>query len=112
MSSRQILENNDAKFVSSVSLWEISIKYSLGKLELGGITPNRLFQAISEAGFELLNISNELLVSYYRLPKKSNHRDPFDRLLIWQAISDDYILLTHDTKFAQYRHDGLKVIIS
>ncbi len=107
---RAILENErDTKYVSGVNLWEISLKFSLGKLELGGMTPSDLSETLIEAGYEILDLDTRLLVTYYQLPKKSDHRDPFDRLLIWQAISNGYTLLTQDKKIAQYRVDGLKV---
>ena len=108
---RQILEDDkDIKLVSGVNLWEISIKYSLGKLELGGVTPSELFEAVLEAGFDIAEVESRLLATYYQLPKKDNHKDPFDRLLIWQAISSGYTLLTQDEKLEQYRADGLRLL--
>jgi PIN domain nuclease of toxin-antitoxin system len=47
----------------------------------------------------------------YKLPKKDDHRDPFDRMLIWQAMHNDFIVITKDNKFTQYKEDGLKVHI-
>lgn len=110
---RQILENeNDSKLVSGVNLWEISLKYSLGKLELGGTSPGEILDTLLEAGFEMIALENRLLATYYRLPKKESHWDPFDRLLIWQAITNGYTLLTHDKKIEQYRSDGLHLVLS
>ena len=109
---RQILENDsDSKFVSGVNLWEISLKYSLGKLELGGVNPDEILDILLEAGFEMTSLENHLLATYYQLPKKDNHRDPFDRLLIWQAITNGYTLITHDKKIEQYQSDGLQLIV-
>jgi len=109
---RSILENDsDSKFISGVNLWEISLKYSLGKLELGGANPSELFDKLLEAGFEVADIENRLLATCYQLPKKDDHRDPFDRLLIWQAIANGYTLITQDKKIAQYRADGLQLIV-
>ena len=108
---RAILENeSDTKYVSGVNLWEVSLKYSVGKLELGGMMPEELLDAILEAGYEILELDSRLLATYYQLPKKPDHRDPFDRLLIWQAISNDYTLLTQDTKIDQYRSDRLRLV--
>jgi len=108
---RRILENDKGtKLVSGVNLWEISIKYSLGKLELGGVTPSELFDTVLKAGFEVLEVESRLLATYYQLPKKDNHKDPFDRLLIWQAVSNGYTLLTRDEKLEQYRGDGLHLL--
>ncbi len=109
---RQILENDtDSKFISGVNLWEISLKYALGKLDLGGTNPGEILDKLVEAGFEVAALQTRLLATYYQLPKKDDHRDPFDRLLIWQAISNGYTLLTHDIKMAQYRPDGLQLIL-
>ena len=98
-----------SKLVSGVSLWEISLKYSLGKLELSGTNPEEIYEKISESGFELISIENEVLASYYKLPKKEKHKDPFDRLLIWQAIANDLTFISADKTVEQYIQDGLKV---
>lgn len=44
-------------------------------------------------------------------PKKDDHKDPFDRLLIWQAIANGYTLITQDSKIEQYRAVGLQVML-
>jgi PIN domain nuclease of toxin-antitoxin system len=110
---RQILENtHDSKLISGVNLWEISLKYSLGKLEFGDTNPAEIFETLLEAGFEVAELQNRLLATYYQLPKKDNHKDPFDRLLIWQAISNGYTLITQDKKIEQYRADGLQFVLA
>ncbi len=110
-SVRQILENDtDTKFISAVSLWEISLKYTLGKLDLGGTDPGKLLDVLLEAGFEVAELESRLLATYHNLPRKADHRDPFDRLLIWQAISSGYTLLTQDKDIEQYRADGLRLV--
>ncbi|MEM7798861.1 MAG: type II toxin-antitoxin system VapC family toxin [Chloroflexota bacterium] len=109
-SIRQILENDiDTKLLSGVNLWEISLKYSLGKLDLGGMKPKDILDHLLTAGFTVAELESHLLATYYQLPRKEDHRDPFDRLLIWQAISNDYTLLTHDQAIEQYRADGLQL---
>jgi PIN domain nuclease of toxin-antitoxin system len=109
---RRILEDEqNTKLFSGVNLWEISFKYSLGKLELGGTNPSKLFDTLLDAGFDVVPVDNHLLASYYQLPRKDDHKDPFARLLIWQAITNDYTLLTQDKKVAQYEADGLAVIV-
>ena len=105
-----ILEDeNDQKFVSGISLWEISLKFSLGKLELEGTNPDEILEKIKESGFTLLEVENTVLASYYKLPKKENHRDPFDRMLIWQAIANDFMFVTSDSKIEAYVENGLKI---
>ncbi len=109
---RRIFENeSDSKLISGINLWEISLKYALGKLELGGTTPNEVFDTLLEAGFEVAALENRLFATYYQLSKKANHNDPFDRLLIWQAISNGYTLITHDEKIEQYHVDGLRTVL-
>ena len=106
----QILENDTfKKYVSGFTLWEISLKYSLGKLEFNKINPDQIYENIEESGFEIINIKNEVFSSYYKLPKKGDHKDPFDRLLIWQSIINDLIFITKDKKIQQYIENGLKV---
>ena len=107
-----VLENeHDTKLLSGVNLWEISLKYSLGKLDLGGTNPSELFDTLLKAGYEVVALESHLLATYYQLPKKDDHKDPFDRLLIWQAISGGYTLITQDKKIEQYRADGLKILL-
>ena len=101
------IENNI--FVSIISYWEISLKYNIGKLELSNIFPDDLPDISLKSGFECLN-SNPIEVStFYKLPI-ANHKDPFDRLIIWQAIKNEYTLISKDTKFDDYKQFGLKII--
>ena len=102
-------DNNITKYVSGITLWEISLKYSIGKLELEGSNPDEIYEKIEESGFKLLQIENYLFSSYYKLSKKDDHKDPFDRMLIWQAITNDFILITNDKKIEQYIENGLKI---
>ena len=112
-SAMEIFRNRDAaKIVSGVNLWEISLKYSLGKLTLEGTNPDQIYEKIIEAGYHVIGIDNRELFTYYKLPQKEDHKDPFDRLLIWQAIQNEYTILTADRKFSQYTEDGLKVVIA
>lgn len=97
------------KLVSGITFWEISLKYSLGKLKLEGITPGELLEGSLEAGYMMVEPSAEVLASSYRLPKIQDHKDPFDRLLIWQAIREDLVLITSDRWADQYVPYGLKL---
>ncbi|MGG7054051.1 type II toxin-antitoxin system VapC family toxin [Nitrosomonas sp. ANs5] len=104
-----VLENtNNPVFVSSISLWEISLKYSLGKLNLG-CKPSDLLPIMDEMGFERMILSFEEAALFYQLPRIA-HKDPFDRMLIWQAISNDLVLISKDGHFGQYNQFGLQVI--
>jgi len=107
----KILEDeNTIKYVSGISLWEISLKYSLGKLELEGTDPDEVHKIIKRSGFEIIEVENNLFSSYYKLPKKEDHKDPFDRMLIWQAINNNLTLVTSDLKIKQYEENGLKLM--
>ncbi len=107
----QILEDEQStKYVSGINLWEISLKYSLGKLELEDSNPDEVFTSITESGFEVAEVDAHLFASYYKLPKKDDHKDPFDRMLVWQAINSDYTLISNDQKIKAYIDDGLKLL--
>lgn len=106
----KILEDDkSSKFISGINLWEISWNYSLGKLELENTSPEDIFETLIKSGFEILEVDSLLFASYHKLPKKENHRDPFDRMLIWQAINNEYTLISNDEKFKNYIVDGLKL---
>jgi len=84
-------------FVSAASIWEISIKSSLGKLEAD---PDEVFAAIEPAGFNHLYIAGEHAAKVAQLP--AIHQDPFDRLLVAQARVEPMILLTNDELLRGY----------
>ena len=95
-----ILSNNDNKlFVSTISLWEIAIKISLGKLELS-LSLKQIEEYLKDKDVELLDIKFEPLIKLLDLPH--HHRDPFDRLLIAQAISEKLTIISADRHFAAY----------
>jgi PIN domain nuclease of toxin-antitoxin system len=96
-------------FVSAVTLWELSLKYSLGKLELHGVVPEQIPELVVTSGFDLLPLADDEAASFHHLPRLP-HKDPFDRMLIWQAISRKLTLVSGDKAFAAYRENGLKVI--
>lgn len=95
-------------FVSVVSLWEISVKYGLGKLVLTNITPEGLVSSLLDAGYHLLPLQPDDAASAWRLPRVPHHRDPFDRLLIWQCIRQDLTFLSVDSAVAAYHQYGLR----
>ena len=91
-------------FVSAASIWEVSIKASLGKIQADA---SLLFAEIEPAGFTLLPISGDHAVAVGLLP--SIHRDPFDRMLVAQARTEPLILLTNDAALAGYG-EGIEVV--
>ena len=96
--------------VSAVSFWEISIKAALGKLQLNGATPEMLLDAAQQQGFDLLPLDPRLAASFSRLPVDPLHRDPFDRMLVWQAISLGYTLVSRDRKISNTQRIDLRVL--
>lgn len=105
-----ILENpTNEIFVSAVTFWEISLKYSLGKLDLSNILPEDLPKLTEEMGFGFLPLLPAESSGYHQL-HATWHRDPFDRMLIWQAIKNNLTLLSKDTNIARYKSVGLKLI--
>lgn len=108
--SRKILNDLEStKCVSVISFWEISLKFSLDKIDLAGIVPEELPDIAKASNFDILDLDVKTASSYYKLPK-TNHKDPFDRMLAWQAIRNDFHLLTHDSSFAAYKAHGLKIV--
>jgi PIN domain nuclease of toxin-antitoxin system len=99
--SRQAIEDeSNSLHLSIASLWEIAIKTSLGKLELGIPLEQILTNFILPSGIEILPIHLPHLLVLQTLP--FHHRDPFDRMLISQAKSESLILVTEDSIFEQY----------
>lgn len=94
--------------VSAVSFWEVSLKYSLGKIKITGIAPEELPRACLETGFTIIKLSAQDSSTYHNL-KATYHKDPFDRMLIWQAIQNNYSIITADKNVKKYVSEGLKV---
>jgi PIN domain nuclease of toxin-antitoxin system len=96
---RSQIEDND-NFLSIVSVWEIAIKYGIGKLNLEVHFDDFIDRQIAPNGIQLLEIKLEHLKSFATLP--FHHRDPFDRLLIAQALVEDIPILSKDVTFDAY----------
>ena len=94
--ARRLIQDADV-YVSAASIWEISIKASLGKLRAD---PNEVLAALEPAGFLSLPISGEHAARVARLPQV--HRDPFDRLLIAQALVEPMRLISTDGALQGY----------
>lgn len=97
-------------YVSPITFWEISLKYPTGKLELKKIKPETLPKYAKESGFNITQMDETLFATFYKLPNLS-HKDPFDRMLIWEAINGGYTLMSNDKSFAEYKKYGLKLVI-
>lgn len=107
---RKIIEDKrNTIFVSTISFWEISLKHSLNKLEFLNISPEHLPDLAIDAGFKHLQLLPEDVANYHQL-SATWHRDPFDRMLIWQAIKKNLILISKDENMPKYESSGLKTI--
>ena len=95
--------------ISLVSFWEISLKYTLGKIELSNCTPADMPDIATQMGIEIIQLGAQETASFYQLPKIA-HKDPFDRMIIWQAIQQQLVLISKDANFPEYRQFGLKVL--
>jgi PIN domain nuclease of toxin-antitoxin system len=103
---------NDAlthKLISVISIWEISLKFGLGKLDLGGHTPEELLAAATQLGLQTVSPEPSTYASFHNLKLNPVHKDPFDRMIIWQALQDGLTLVSYDSKMSQYRPQGLKL---
>lgn len=95
--------------VSAVSLWEVSLKFALGKLDLRGRTPEDVLQVAGEAGFVLVDLKLAEVATFYRLPT-GEHKDTFDRMLAWQAIQRGLTLVSRDPRMRAYEAEGLRLL--
>ncbi|RDB02822.1 type II toxin-antitoxin system VapC family toxin [Runella aurantiaca] len=86
-------------FVHIASFWEIAIKVSIGKLSLT-YTIDQMIAQLRKEAITILPISEKAIEEIKTLPL--HHRDPFDRLLIAEAITQNYILLSIDTQIDPY----------
>ena len=104
-----LLEPESIKYISTITFWEISLKFSLGKINLVGVLPDKLPSIAKETGFKILNLGSQTASTFHKLPK-IGHKDPFDRMLAWQATRQECTLLTADKEFSGYKEHGLKII--
>ena len=108
-SARETIRNQDSEVaVSVVTFWEISLKYALGKLDLVKVKPEDLPDVAEKTGIDILQITPQEAASFHNLPRLT-HKDPFDRLIIWQAIQRKMPLISKDREFKDYRKFGLKI---
>lgn len=98
----QVANGLNEVVVSAASAWEMAIKEATGKLR----APATLEQAIETSGFTALPITIRHALKAGSLP--AHHRDPFDRMLIAQALAEGLTIVTRDQRFEQYGVDVLR----
>jgi len=96
-SVRAEIEAATEVYVSAASVWEVAIKHSLGKIDGD---PRDFYRAINAFGFRELAITGAHTLATAKLPPL--HKDPFDRLLIAQAMTEPLLLLTADAALVPY----------
>ncbi len=99
--ARNLIEDQrNQRFLSVASLWEMSIKVSIGKLELGMAFIELVKHEVYGNAIELLEIQPEHLDELAKLP--FYHKDPFDRLMIAQSLAENIPVVTKDSTFGSY----------
>ena len=96
----KIMDINQSCFLSIASLWEITIKRQIGKLTLD-ISLDELFEFADRNQIEIIQISYEHLTTLSKLPE--HHNDPFDRLIVSQAIAEKLTLISRDRGLKKYK---------
>ncbi|HYZ72640.1 MAG TPA: type II toxin-antitoxin system VapC family toxin [Chthoniobacterales bacterium] len=103
-------DRQNEAFVSVVSFWEVSLKVSLGKLSLSGISPDEIPRYALSMGLAFLPLTADTACTFHQLPKIGKHRDPFDRMIAWQAIREDLVLVSRDRAMSAYETYGLSLV--
>ena len=101
-----LLATDSRLIFSTASLWEISIKRTLGRVDFN-VDPRRLWRMLLVNGYTELPINSEHAVAVNDLPPR--HKDPFDRILVAQARVEGIVLLTVDKAVASYGEGVRKV---
>ena len=70
--------------------------------------PEAFYEEVKNSFLKCRSLKNDELISFYKLPIK--HKDPFDRIMIWQSIKSDYYFLSVDSQVAKYKKYGLKTL--
>lgn len=100
LASKKLIEDSKNNcYVSVATYWEMSIKHSLDRLNLQNPL-ERIFEIIEESGFELLPITSSHILTVSKLA--FHHRDPFDRMIIGQAINEGMKIMSKDAQFENY----------
>jgi len=106
---RELLSDTDNNIVvSTISFWEVALKTSISKLKISGFNPEDLPELCQTIGFEIQSLSAQESSTYHQL-QATHHKDPFDRMLIWLAIRNNYTLISADDDVKKYVSSGLKV---
>ncbi len=93
-------------WVSAANIWEIAIKYSLGRGDMP-VSSQDAMRYFKESGYRFLSVEAEHAAAVEGLP--GHHQDPFDRILVAQALAEPMRLMTHDPLVARYSDTIIQV---
>lgn len=106
----KVIEDPESEvFISSVSFWEIAIKVRSKRLAPIGKPTSSAVEAAEAMGFRPISLTPVEATTHGDLTEDT-HFDPFDRMLIWQAIQRDLVLISGDKHFQRFVPDGLKLL--
>lgn len=97
-----LTDNKNNIYVSQISLFEIAIKQKIGKLPELDLPMNELVGLIERDDFNIMTLQNKHIEAYSQIPLLTNHRDPFDRLLLSTALSEKMAIISADENFKFY----------
>lgn len=103
-----VSKNSRSCYISGITFFEISLKFGLAKLDFGILKPIDIYNESVQLGFRTLEINSADMVDFYKLPQNL-HKDPFDKMIVWQAIKNNLVLITQDEKLEVYKKSGLKI---
>jgi PIN domain nuclease of toxin-antitoxin system len=105
--ARELIESPKTTiWISVASIWEIAIKYSLGRGDMP-ISSQQAMSYFRESGYRFLAVDAEHAIAVEELP--THHQDPFDRILVAQALVEPMRLMTHDSLVALYSDTIIKI---
>ena len=104
-----IVNPNNEVFISAVSLWEIAIKYSIGKLEVD-FNIEKIPDYCQKMRLNMIPLNPFDALNSLKLPFRNDHKDPFDRMLVYQCIKNGITLISIDSRIELYKEDGLNYI--
>jgi len=104
-----ITDTSNKICVSVVSFWEISLKTGIKKFSFENLDVKDFPVYARDMGFDIMDMRENEAMTFHELPQKTKHKDPFDRMLIWQAITKNMTMISRDELFDHYKNDGLNI---
>ncbi len=107
----QIIKDRNQQIIASVvNFWEISLKSASGRIDLKGVIAEDFPTLCERMYIDILPLSAEHASTFHNLTVFAAHKDPFDRMLIWQAKCLAIPILSKDGKFKLYESEGISVV--